>query len=93
MKELTNKQAAVLAYIRARAAEDGVFPTVREIGRHFGLSSSQTPLAHLRALERKGYVAHPVKYRPRSLVGDTTPTYAELRAENERLRALLKERG
>jgi len=56
-KALTAKQRAVLEFIRAETARRGFPPTIREIGAHFGLSSTGSVRDHLRALERKGYIS------------------------------------
>jgi len=53
--ELTAKQKRVLEYIRERMQE-GIMPTIREIGRHMGFSSTGTVRDYLNALEKKGYL-------------------------------------
>ena len=53
MKELTNRQREVLAFIRSFADRHGAPPTVREIGERFGFTA-RAAFDHLRALERKG---------------------------------------
>ena len=56
MKEpLTAKQRRVFKYI-CRCIESGWPPTVREIGQEFGIRSPNGVMAHLKALERKGYI-------------------------------------
>lgn len=55
-KPLTQKQQAILDFIRAERARRGFPPTLREIGEHFGLRSTGSVRDHLRALERKGYI-------------------------------------
>lgn len=50
---LTQKQQAVLEFIRRFLREQGLPPTVREIGEHFGLDPHAVH-DHLKALERKG---------------------------------------
>lgn len=52
---LTKRQAAILAFIRARIAV-GLPPTFREIGQEFGITSPNGVTCHLRALERKGRI-------------------------------------
>lgn len=54
---LTARQSEVLAYIRESIATRGYAPTVREIGRHFGVAN-QAIQGHVRALEGKGYIRH-----------------------------------
>ncbi|TVR50528.1 MAG: repressor LexA [Puniceicoccaceae bacterium] len=53
-KELTGRQAEVLAYVRRRRRETGAAPSTREIQRAFGFASQTAVMHHLRALERKG---------------------------------------
>ena len=53
---LTDKQERILKFVVARIREDRRPPTVREIGKRFGLSSSCTVYSHLKALQRKGYL-------------------------------------
>ncbi|RME29776.1 MAG: hypothetical protein D6800_02340, partial [Candidatus Zixiibacteriota bacterium] len=57
MKEsLTERQRAVLAFIESHVDTFGRAPTVREIGAHFGIKSTNGVRAHLAALIRKGYL-------------------------------------
>lgn len=56
MEPLTNRQAAILDYIRREIARCGRPPTVREIGAKFGFTSTTTVRDHLGALERKGCI-------------------------------------
>ncbi len=53
---LTEKQRAILEYIREQITTRGHSPTVREIGRHFGITSTNGVRTHLNALIRKGYL-------------------------------------
>jgi repressor LexA len=53
---LTRRQEAVLRYIRSYSQRVGYPPTLREIGRHFGIRSTNGVSDHLRALERKGHL-------------------------------------
>ncbi|MGB0680040.1 MAG: transcriptional repressor LexA, partial [Polyangiales bacterium] len=54
--KLTPRQERVLAYIQASIVERGYPPTLREIGQHLGIRSTNGVNDHLRALERKGYL-------------------------------------
>lgn len=54
--DLTVKQRRVLDCIREFIQDKGYPPTVREIGEIVGLSSSSSVHAHLRRLERAGYI-------------------------------------
>ena len=56
MQKLTARQQAVLDYISASIHERGYPPTLREIGTHLGIRSTNGVNDHLRALERKGYL-------------------------------------
>jgi SOS-response transcriptional repressor LexA len=56
VKGLTDRQRAILDWIVEFMREHRLPPTLREIGRAFGISSPGV-LGHLRALERKGYGA------------------------------------
>src|SRR5919197_3829129 len=56
MQELTQRQAEILALIRARLEEQGMPPTREELARALQLASPNTVEFHLRALARKGYL-------------------------------------
>jgi repressor LexA len=56
MQKLTDRQRAVLSYITHSIEERGYPPTLREIGNHLGIRSTNGVNDHLRALERKGYL-------------------------------------
>lgn len=56
MTGLTYRQQLVLDFIRASIAKRGYPPTLREIGRHLGIRSTNGVNDHLRALERKGHL-------------------------------------
>lgn len=51
---LTTRQKAILAWIADNQQTSS--PTVREIGRAFGIQSPNGVTCHLRALERKGFL-------------------------------------
>jgi len=53
---LTNRQQEALDYISACLTERGYPPTLREIGEHMGIRSTNGVNDHLKALERKGYL-------------------------------------
>jgi len=55
-KELTKRQKQVLDFIYEYADEFGYPPTIRQIGRNFGIKSPNGVADHLRALERKGEI-------------------------------------
>lgn len=56
MQRLTDRQQAVLDYIVESIQDRGYPPTLREIGNHLGIKSTNGVNDHLRALERKGYL-------------------------------------
>jgi repressor LexA len=56
MERLTERQAAVLEFIRAQVARVGRPPTLDEIGTRFRIASSFGVRRHLTALEKKGYI-------------------------------------
>ncbi len=53
---LTDRQRAVLDYITASIDKRGYPPTLREIGEHLGIRSTNGVNDHLKALEKKGYL-------------------------------------
>ncbi len=53
---LTEKQEAILDYIRSVQVERGIPPSTREIQRQFGYESQNAAMNHLRALAKKGQV-------------------------------------
>ena len=56
MQGLTDRQQQVLHYIRQSIHDRGYPPTLREIGAHMGIRSTNGVNDHLRALEKKGYL-------------------------------------
>ena len=54
---LTERQAQALKYITDCLIDRGYPPTLREIGEHMGIKSTNGVNDHLKALERKGYLA------------------------------------
>lgn len=54
--QLTDRQRAVLEFISTSISDRGYPPTLREIGNHLGIRSTNGVNDHLRALERKGYL-------------------------------------
>ena len=53
---MTERQEKILAFIQRCIEEQGYPPTIREIGEHFGIRSTNGVNDHLKALERKGYL-------------------------------------
>ncbi len=56
MQKLTDRQRAVLEFISESIHVRGYPPTLREIGNHLGIKSTNGVNDHLRALERKGFL-------------------------------------
>jgi len=56
MEHITEKQEAVLKFIEKYQFEYGSSPTIREMREHFGVSSDNSILKHLKALKEKGYI-------------------------------------
>ncbi len=64
--DLTPRQQRILAHIKASIDAHGYPPSMREIGRGVGLTSSSSVAHQLRALESKGYLRRDPN-RPRAL--------------------------
>ena len=56
LEALTQRQAAVLGFIRENIGKQGYGPTVREIAEQFKISSPNGVTCHLSALAEKGYI-------------------------------------
>ena len=56
MRILTNNQEKILTYLRERV-QNGLPPSVREICEATGIKSTSTVHAHLKTLERDGYIS------------------------------------
>ena len=65
MKEITERQKEVLAFISQFTDDNVCPPTVREIGDHFGISLRAVQ-DHITALQKKGYISQTQK-RSRSI--------------------------
>jgi len=57
MPDLTKKQAQILNYLVEYINTHDYSPSLREIGENFGLTSPATIHAHLRHLQKKGYLS------------------------------------
>lgn len=77
MADLTQRQRAILDYIKAIHAERGYPPSVREIGEAVGLQSPSSVHAQLGTLVDKGFLKKDPS-RPRAIVvrGDNVPETA-----------------
>ena len=56
LDQLTPRQRDVYDFIRDKIVNRGYGPTVREIGRHFGIKSPNGVICHLKALQKKGLI-------------------------------------
>ena len=56
LPELTKRQQQVFDFIEDKIEEWGYPPTIREIGEHLGIRSTNGVADHLKALKRKGYL-------------------------------------
>lgn len=56
MKQLTPRQAEVLALIRSSVQQTGMPPTRAEIASELGFKSANAAEEHLKALARKGVI-------------------------------------
>ena len=62
-KGLTRRQAEILSFIVTCIRDNGMPPTIDEIGRRFNISSTTGVNDHLVALTRKGYIERSSKAR------------------------------
>src|SRR5918998_1185775 len=68
---LTKRQQEIFDFIKRYSGEHGYPPTVRDIGKAIGLTSSSTVHAHLANLEKLGLVRRdPTKPRALELLGE-----------------------
>jgi len=56
-KGLTKRQEMILKYVQDYVAREGYPPSIREIGKDFGIGSLRGVTVHLDALARKGYIS------------------------------------
>ena len=56
MSELTDRQQAILDFVRERIGRDGLPPTWAEIAQAFGFRQTRAAQKHLQALAAKGYL-------------------------------------
>lgn len=56
MENLTEKQQAVLKFIEKYQMTNGRSPTLREMREYFNVSSDNSVLKHVKALEAKGFI-------------------------------------
>jgi repressor LexA len=68
--ELTDRQQSILDFIVEEIQRQGYPPTLREISRRFGISSTQGVRRHIDALEKKGYIVRDSGARSISVSSD-----------------------
>ncbi len=82
MKGLTSRQQEVLNFIKEEVLQKNYPPSVREICTFMNLSSSSTVHAHLRALEKKGFIRRdPTKPRALEILDPATRSYQKKKAK------------
>ncbi len=99
-RPLTQRQASILEFINAHCTTHGCAPTLREIARAFNIRSTNGVNDHLRALERKGYIARRDvlargirvvnPYTGEAIHFEPPDPVGFLSAENEALRSVLR---
>ncbi len=77
MRGLTAKQREILVFIEDFVHHQGMAPTVSEIAEHLRIKQA-TAFAHLRALQRKGYVDRSSKARSLTLLRSSVPRHMSL---------------
>lgn len=75
--DLSQRQSAILTFIKQMIQQKGYPPSVREIGDAVGLMSSSTVHGHLQTLEDKGYIRRdPTKPRAIEVLENTNESVA-----------------
>ena len=70
---LTKRQKEILDFVQSYQKKKGISPSLKEIGRHFHLSSLSTAHHHLKSLQEKGYL-YKEENRPRAIsVSESEP--------------------
>jgi repressor LexA len=75
VRELTEKQKAILAFMRQYFEQNDQLPPVDKLREHFNWKSSNAAAEHLQTLARKGVIEHNAngKYRFTRTVSTTSP--------------------
>jgi len=85
---LTERQREILDFITSSINERGYPPTLREIGEHFGIRSTNGVNDHLKALEKKGHLrredlkSRAMRPTAMALAGDVIPFDRAVRFAN-----------
>ncbi len=67
MKALTERQSQLLAFIEDHIVTNGYPPSIREMGEHMAIRSTNGVNDHLKALERKGHLIRKVGLKSRAI--------------------------
>jgi repressor LexA len=81
MPDLTDRQQAILDFVRERIAADGMPPTWSEIAQAFGFRQTRAAQKHLQALEAKGYLT----LLPGKARGIRLPSHAASRQHDDQV--------
>ncbi len=88
----TQRQEAILSFLREHHQQQGYWPSIREIQQQFGFKSTNAVMGHLHALENKGYLSRicgharayqlniPESLPPGALSLSTIPLYGSIPA-------------
>ncbi len=78
MGKISNRQQAILEFIKHEVRQKGYPPSVREIGEAVGLASSSTVHGHLDRLEKKGMIRRdPTKPRAIEILDDDDVSFSK----------------
>ena len=82
MDPLTKRQAQILEFVTQYIRSHNFAPSYREIGQHFGLSSTATVAEHIESLKAKGYLKHAENLarsiQPAEVEADEAPCFIPL---------------
>lgn len=67
MKALTQRQQQLLTFIEDHLVDNGYPPSIREMAEHMGIRSTNGVNDHLKALERKGFLARKAGLKSRAI--------------------------
>jgi len=74
-KPLTGRQEEMLRYVEDYSAQNGYAPSIRDICKHFGISSTRGVHRHLETLEEKGYVKRASTPRSIKIIRDISDAF------------------
>lgn len=83
--QLTGRQEAILAFIEQQMRDNGLPPSVREIGAEIGLASPSSVHSHLATLQRHGYLMRDPS-KPRALKVMWDPVSGAVEVERRQFR-------